>query len=117
MSETTTDTSVPRPWHGSDSPFEALHDWMIAELDAIKTAANPTIKALEARIAELETRPGPANAFASVRTPPPNAPVVAPPAEPGSPAIAAYVSPTAPAVDPAPQPPVPEPAPSTEPAV
>lgn len=55
MSETTTDTSVSRPWHGSDSPFEALHDWMIKELDAIKTAVNPTIKALEARIAELET--------------------------------------------------------------
>lgn len=54
MSETTTDTSVSRPWYGSDSPFEALHDWMVKELTAIKTAANPTIKALETRIAELE---------------------------------------------------------------
>lgn len=73
MSETTTDTSVPRPWHGSDSPFEALHDWMIKELDAIKTAANPTIKALEARISELET---------TIRTPAPTTPTHVEPVTP-----------------------------------
>lgn len=65
MSDIITDTSVSRPWHGSDSPFEALHDWMIKELDAIKAAASPTIKALEARIVELET---------TIRTPAPTTP-------------------------------------------
>lgn len=89
MSETTTDTSVPRPWHGSDSPFEALHDWMIKELAAIKTAANPTIKALEARIAELESRPVPK-------------PVAMPPVEPPPPAVGAYVPPSTSVVDPVP---------------
>lgn len=72
MSETTTtDTSVSRPWHGSDSPFEALHDWMITELAAIRTEANPTIKALEARIMELESRPAPTPAAVpAIETPP-----------------------------------------------
>lgn len=115
MSETTTDTSVSRPWHGADSPFEALHDWMIKELDAIKAAASPTIKALEARIAELEKGPG--SAFPTV---PAASPVAMPPVEPPLPAVGEYVSPTAPAVEPVPPPaldPVTEPVPSAEPAV
>lgn len=26
----------PRPWHGSDSPFEALHDWAKAEFERLE---------------------------------------------------------------------------------
>lgn len=30
--------SIPRPWHGAENPLEALHDWMLAELAALRAS-------------------------------------------------------------------------------
>ena len=53
MSETTT---VERPWHGAGAanPLDSLHDWIVAEF-AKKGGASPEVKAIEARVAALES--------------------------------------------------------------
>ena len=52
------DEPTPRPWHGTENPFEALHDWVVAEIARV-----------DARITALDG-------------PPPAEPAPEPPVEP-----------------------------------
>lgn len=55
------ETNAPRPWHGSNDPFGALHDWAMKELGALRD-----------EIAKLKAAPAP------VAVTPPAAPIVHP---------------------------------------
>lgn len=55
MSQTTTTIDDPsRPWHGTANPLESLHDWMLKEIEAVRSAASPAVVALEQKVAALE---------------------------------------------------------------
>jgi hypothetical protein len=34
-------SETKRPWHGTDNPFEALHDWMVKEMTALEARVKP----------------------------------------------------------------------------